>query len=259
MPRAPGIHEWLLGVRSEEVKEDIVDGLIADGDEITLLAGRPGTGKTNICLYLALCLATGTPFFGFATKRVEVTYLGFEGARTKLADRLEKIMKSFHNPHSYFHFDKIKPTKIDDKLIERIKGSKVVIIDPLRYLVEGDFCRPQDASNFIIKLKEVAANEKLTWVLSHHIRKPQSGILIDKDDIYQLKGATEYVDVATTVLLLERTKHKPGPKTQEQQEDSYEGYTLYFAKARDAINEIPPMKLRFDREKLIYFKVEGKK
>jgi len=256
MPEAPKVGDWLMAVSYEEDKEDYIDSLIPNGNDVSLLAGRPGTGKTNLCLYMALCLATGVPFFGFATQRVKVTYLGFEGSRIKMASRLDKIMREFKNPGDYFHFELVKPTSQDrlgSKFTEHIHGSQVVILDPLRYAVDGDFMRPQDASNFITKLKQIAISEELTFVLCHHIRKPQGYVRIEPDDLYQLKGATEYVDAATTVLLFEKTKLKPGPKTGNQE---IESYTLYFAKTRDAINDIPPVKLHFNRDKLIYERLE---
>lgn len=253
MLKARSVSEWLTAVRSKPYTPDLIEDLIPNGNELTLIAGRPGSGKTNLVLYMALCLATGTPFFGFATKQVEVTYIGFEGAETKLANRLEKIMKSFPDPGNNFHFEIIRPTKIDDSFVALIKGSPLVIVDPLRYLVEGDFCRPQDASNFLSKLKTVAITKNLCFVLCHHIRKPQAHIRIDPDDLYQLKGATEYVDAATTVMLFEKAKQKPGPKSKVATlEPPAVTHKLYFAKARDAIGDIPPMELHFNQDKLLF-------
>lgn len=253
MPKARSVGEWLTAVRSRAPIPDLIEDLIPNGNELTLIAGRPGSGKTNLALYLALCLATGTPFFGFATKQIEVTYLGFEGAETKLANRLEKIMRNFPNPGNNFHFEIIRPTKIGDDFVALVKGSPLVIIDPLRYLIEQDFCRPQDVSDFLSKLRTIAIVKSLCFVLVHHIRKPQAQIRIEPDDLYQIKGATEFVDAATTVLLLERAKHKPGPKSKIATLEPPEAtHKLYFAKARDAIGDIQPLDLHFNPDKLLF-------
>ena len=64
-----------------------------------------------------------------------------------------------------------------------------------------------------------------------HIKKPNEASLFNPGDVYSLKGASEYVDNATTVLLLERKRQGQGtagrfaPVSQDE-------LVLYFAKQR---------------------------
>ena len=77
-----------------------------------------------------------------------------------------------------------------------------------------------------------------------HIKKPNEASLFNPGDVYSLKGATEYVDTATTVFLLERRRQGQGaagrfaPVNQEE-------LILYFAKQRLAQDStLQPITLR---------------
>ena len=64
-----------------------------------------------------------------------------------------------------------------------------------------------------------------------HIKKPNEASLFSPGDVYSLKGATEYMDAATTVLLLERkkqTQSRGGLFVPVDENDQ----VLYFAKQR---------------------------
>lgn len=57
----------------------------------TLLAGHGGVGKSGIALHLAVCIASGTPFFGMDTERRRVLYLSCEDRESVLHWRLARI------------------------------------------------------------------------------------------------------------------------------------------------------------------------
>jgi RecA-family ATPase len=66
-------------------KDFIIDQLISsDSNGYGVIAGRTGLGKTNMGLNLGFCLSLGKPFFGLATKKSRVIYLGFEGGESNL-------------------------------------------------------------------------------------------------------------------------------------------------------------------------------
>lgn len=58
--------------------------------EPTLLAGDGGTGKSNVALNLAVCVATGAPFFGEPIERRRVAYLSFEDPEPVIHWRLAR-------------------------------------------------------------------------------------------------------------------------------------------------------------------------
>ena len=250
------LKEWIKMIQRQPQREDLINQLLPNGSGIMLLAGRPGVGKTNLALLLGLCLASGKPFLGFSCKRATVTYLAFEMADDKYLARFDKLLPQF--PSSVvdnFRFARILPTKlkqVDSDFLSLLTGASIVIIDPLRYLVAGDFIKPQDAATFISIINEIARKYDISFILIHHVKKPQGFLRVEPDDLYQLKGATEYVDAATTVLLLEKAKIS----FSKGFGSSKDRYILYFAKTRDALAEIEPVKLVFNRDKLLFEKEE---
>ena len=95
-----------------------------------------------------------------------------------------------------------------DELKRLVTGLEVAIIDPLRPLVCGDWMKPADASNFLENLREVQNDTGTTIILVHHIRKPDRKIRVLPENLqFEIKGATEYVDGAATVLLLDRPRN----------------------------------------------------
>lgn len=255
-------NEWIEAVRKMPKRDDLIEELLVDAPrphEFILLAGRTNIGKTNLALYLAYCLATGMPFFGLKCKKTTVGYLGFEGTVTKMVDRLEKIRQNFPDPGDNFRFELCPPFVLERKLTEfesKVAGCRVIILDPLRYLVAGDYCKPKDAIAFIALLQSELDKLGATAIIVHHIKKPNPLLLIEPGDLYQMKGATEYADAATSVLMMERTRqgHKPGGGFAPVNPDAV---TLYFAKHRDAVGELEPIKLRFNRDKLLFERVES--
>uniref|UniRef100_A0A6M3XV90 Putative ATPase domain containing protein n=1 Tax=viral metagenome TaxID=1070528 RepID=A0A6M3XV90_9ZZZZ len=248
--------QWKEMIQREPESNDIIKDILPSGStEYLLICGRSGIGKTNLALYLAFCLATEQPFFSHKTKRTRVGYLAFEGQQRKLLARFDKLSKSFPDPSDFLLVERSLPFKLHNqgitKLTRIIEGLDVVIIDPLRYVVYEDYMKPEPASNFISALKECCAKTGTVAILLHHIRKPDKRIKVHPEDLqYEIKGATEYVDAAVTVLLLERTS---------QRRNKTGGYgsnpddrILHFVKVKDAPAEFDPLNLRFNRDTLLF-------
>jgi hypothetical protein len=66
------------------------DGLITEGG-FALLYGRPGLGKTWAVLELALCVARGEPWYGFATRQTRVGILQLELPLYFVQQRLREV------------------------------------------------------------------------------------------------------------------------------------------------------------------------
>jgi len=246
-------------MEGREKAPDLIEELLPDAYEFMLLAGRTGIGKTNLALHLAYCLATGTPFFGLKCLKTTVGYIAFEGTIDKMVDRLKKIGGNFADPDDSFRFQLSPPFVLERKLEQFsswVSGCRVIILDPLRYLVAGDSCKPPDAIRFISLLKGKLVELKTTAIICHHIRKPNAASLMEPGDLYEMKGATEYADAATSVLMVERTRqgHNPGGGFAHVNPDSI---TLYFAKHRDAVGELQPINLQLNREKLIFEQISS--
>ena len=248
------VEDWISQVRSKPQVPDLVEELIHAAPSLVLLGGRTGIGKTNLVLQLAFSVATGVEFLGLRTHQADVGYLGFEGAPDKMANRLEKLGLSFSGWEGHLRFAVRPPLKLEGneaQFLAMFEGTGLAILDPLKYLVLGDYIKPADAQRFLTHVLRLASELGAPILISHHIRKPDMRGLFEPGDLYELKGAGDYVETATTVMLLERERqgHKPGGGFAPVNPDNA---VLYFAKARDAVASLDPIPMRFDRERLLF-------
>ena len=250
------VDQLLEDIKKEPPSDDIIKDLLPDSvTAYMLICGRSGIGKTNLVLYLAFCIATGRKFFSLETKQKIVGYLSFEGAQHQIAKRFDKLKQHFGSAGDHLHWEHSMPIKLNskgkDNLKRLISGLEVAIIDPLRPLVTGDWMKPADASTFLENLREVQNDTGTTIILVHHIRKPDRKLRVLPEDLqFEIKGATEYVDGASTVLLLDRPRHSRDDSGRFQ--SNSDDRMLYFPKVKDAPAEFQPMRLRFCRDELLF-------
>jgi hypothetical protein len=146
--------------------------LVSAGD-LMVIGGSEGIGKTLLITHLALCLASGEPFF-----RLEV----IEPIHTYLI-QMELPYERFKKRHWPLieHFkDRIKHTltihkdprsiKVNNQFFNDIRdvGAKVVIIDPFTH-VWGESYEQQ--SKAMTDLVDFARAEQVAFILTHHRRK----------------------------------------------------------------------------------------
>ena len=241
--------------------EDILPNSPAD---YALMVGRSGIGKTNEILHTLFCLASGKNWYGHSVKQCKVGYIAFEGAESKMLDRLEKLCLTYPEADigDNFRLTRIPAFKMIgdgvkefDRLVE---GLQVVALDPLKYIVAGDYTKPADANVFLTNLKEHAVKMNVLPILVHHIRKPDKRIKIRPEDLmYEVKGAGDYVESANTVLLMELAKQTRGAGGKFGTQ-SAEDRVLHFCKVKDSPAELFPLKLRLNRETLLFQQIIDK-
>ena len=244
-------------ILSRPEANDLIQDLLPDSSSAyMLICGRSGIGKTFLGLNLLFCLAAGVPFLSHKTKQCEVGYLSMEGSDRKILKRFDTLAASFpEGTEDHIRWEHTTAITLTDegyeRLAEIITGLDVVVIDPLRPLVPGDYTTPKDANAFLKKLQELQNETSTRIILIHHIRKPDKRLKVQPEDLqFEVKGASEYVEAATTVLLLERA---PQPK------DDYGKFLptnddriLYFSKVKDAPTDLLPNTLRFNRDTMVF-------
>ena len=179
---------WRQKVIADPPTEDLIKDILPNAcTEYMLVCGRAGIGKTNLVLYLAFCLATGTPFLSHKTKQCRTGYLGFEGTPRKLLARFDKLQDSFQDPGDFLLVERSLPFKLSrtdtDKFTRKIEGLEIIIIDPLRYIVCDDYTKPEAASTFISTLRECCAKTGTIPILVHHVRKPDRRLTVRPEDL----------------------------------------------------------------------------
>nr|RDS94489.1 hypothetical protein DWF04_18385 [Cereibacter sphaeroides f. sp. denitrificans] len=85
--------DWSSDDEDVEVP-DIVEGLVAD-EEVTLLGGHGGIGKSYLALQMAFAVALGQPILGCVTRQSRVLYYSAEDDRKRLTRRSRKIADRF--------------------------------------------------------------------------------------------------------------------------------------------------------------------
>ena len=237
--------------------DDLIQDLLPNSSSAyMLLCGRSGIGKTFLALNVLYCLASGLPFLSHKTKQCKVGYLSMEGSDRKILKRFDGLSSSFPKEaeeNIYWHHT--TAITLTDKglqeMAEIITGLDVVIIDPLRPLVPGDYTSPKDANTFLKRLQLLQNETSTRIILIHHIRKPDKRVKVQPEDLqFEVKGAAEYVEAATTVILLERAVQPRDGSGHWL--PSGDDRILYFVKVKDAPTDFTPVTLRFNREKMLF-------
>lgn len=244
-------------ISSRPQEDDLIKDLLPDSKSAyMLICGRSGIGKTFIGLDILYCLASGLPFLSRKTKQCKVGYLSMEGSETKIMDRFDTISKSFPDgTESNIRWEHSLPITLNESGISKLKGIlaglEVALIDPLRPLVAGDYTSPKDANTFLKNLQLIQNETGTKLILIHHVRKPDKRYKVQPEDlIFEVKGASEYVEAANTVLLLERASQPKDhfgkflPKTDDKM--------LHFVKVKDAPSGEKPITLRFNPDTWLF-------
>jgi len=161
-----------------------------------------------------------------------------------MKERYDKIKQWFPPTEGRLFFGMMpisNPRDMLDDIFNETEECNILILDPVKYLVSGDYLKPHDAAVFVRQFKENLTLHKKTAIISLPIRKPNEQSLIQPGDVYQMKGATEYADSATSILLLEKKAYKSSDRV-----------VLHFAKHRIASKQLKPIDLRFRRKRCMF-------
>lgn len=229
--------------------EYIVEQLMRPDSGYGIIAARTGLGKTNLMLNLSFWLALGNPFFKLDVRKSKVCYFAFEGGEDNLRDRyLRLIVREPYPELGWLQVDRIDSLVLleknnRDRFKKMIEPFDVVLLDPIKWMVGADYTKPGRAAEFTKALTEILHKEGKVAIISMQIRKRDPRVKIEPGDLFELKGAADYVEDAAFALLLERSELR-GKHVATQLKDRY--LTLYFAKHREATTDLDPIELYYD-------------
>lgn len=130
--------EDLLNDTSVVLPPEIIKGLLHQGTKAVLASGSKDR-KTWILMCLALCVASGTPFWGLPVTPGRVLYINFEIPRAFFKIRLAKLCEALgiKKPRD-FHVWNLRGKAahlgiLMPKIIERVKrlGYVLIVVDPI--------------------------------------------------------------------------------------------------------------------------------
>jgi hypothetical protein len=208
-PPEIGMSSNILCAKVFEPPNYVVPGYIVEG--LTLLAGKPKSGKSWMMLDVGLAVARGAFTFGDVyCAPGDVLYCALEDNKRRLQRRLNKLLNGQPAPKrlrllSAGEMPLMSAGCLDmiQTWIEQVETPKLVVIDVLakvrdrrqkdQGLYDADYAAMQG-------LKAIADEYGIAIVVIHHLRK------MDADDpLDQVSGTTGLAGSADTVLVLNRT------------------------------------------------------
>ena len=177
----------------------IVEGLIPMG--LHLLTGAPKIGKSWLALELALCVSSGRPFWGYATRRCSVLYLALEDTLSRIQGRIWKLSDTA-SERLYFALNSLGVADgLMDQLgdfVESHGETGLVIIDTLQKVRTPSRDNAYAADyNDVSVLKSFADAHELAVLVVHHTRK-----MGDADVFNTVSGTTGITGSADSTFVL---------------------------------------------------------
>jgi len=156
----------------------IVDDLVTNSS-VNVIYGEPGSKKTYTALSLAVCVATGQNWLGFKTRKNAVLILDEESGEKRLSRRLgEAIRGESGDTTCLIFYTSLAGFKLDDPvdpiliqaLIEQ-SGARLVIIDALADIMDGDENDKKDVQPVFNALRKIAERTDSAILVIHHSNK----------------------------------------------------------------------------------------
>lgn len=232
-PKLGRLNATVLLAKKLPTIEHIVPGYIQPG--LSIVAGKPKTGKSWLSLSLAVAVATGGRALGnVPVKQGSVLYLALEDNERRLQQRLRQILQNQEVDLDDLYLETECP-RLDAGGAEAIRewvdateDARMVIVDVFTKI------RPERNSSdtgyesdyrALAPLKQLADETGIAVVVVHHTRK-----MAAEDPFETVSGTNGITGAADTILILDR---------------GGQGTTLY-ARGRD-IEEIETA-LLFDKQ-----------
>lgn len=214
----------------------IIPGYLPEG--LTLLCGKPKSGKSWLALGLAVAIASGGRAFGsipMEEYRGKVLYLALEDNERRLKERLTKLCQGAAFPKDLFYTTEIeRGVKGVNKIsawLTKYTDAKLVVIDTFvsfRGKTGGKPVNEYDRDSGDMQvLQQLAGKFGVGIVVIHHLRKA-----VAEDDFDTISGTLGLTGKADTNLILKRGRG--------------EADAILKGTGRDLENDID-LALKFDR------------
>jgi archaellum biogenesis ATPase FlaH len=164
----------------EEVSYCVEGFLPASG--LSVLAGKPKTGKTTLVRQLAVAVAQGNLFLGRKTQKGSVLYLAMEEKESEVSAHFQALGLSSSDPVGIICGAVPKPQAVAmlEATLKPSENVSLVIIDPLfRFCGVRDSDAYVEVGNALEELLEIARNYNVHVLTAHHMKKKETDDIID--------------------------------------------------------------------------------
>ena len=189
------------------VPKELVTGIIHRGAKV-VIGGGSKSYKTWLLLYLALCVANGLDWLGFATTKGHVLYINLEIQRVFFRGRLVEIKQAIGGSEAGLDVWNLRGHAADISLLigevlERV-GSKydLIVIDPIYKVLGGrDENAAGDVGGLLNELERLAVQSGAAVVFGAHFSKGNQSA---KESIDRIGGSGVFARDPDTIMVLTR-------------------------------------------------------
>jgi archaellum biogenesis ATPase FlaH len=197
----------------------LVDKAIPAGGLVGMY-GQPGVGKSFISIDLAMCVATGTPWFSREVAQGFVIYISAEGG-TGIGKRVLAWLAT-HQIHPQdaniawlvesipVSTDSTQMGQLLDRIVDEVRRHpSLIIIDTLARCFDGDENLQEDMGRFIAGVDLLRKELGCTVLVVHHTRL----------DGNRERGNTSFRGAVDTMIAIERSDDLIELKCNKQKDD----------------------------------------
>lgn len=194
----------------QEEADWVVEDLVTTG--LHLLVGPPKVGKSWMSLDMAICVAQGDQFLGFAAVKSDVLYLALEDQRHRIKTRAWKLLDETSGNVDFA----VAAEKVASGLIPQIENylgehpaTKLVIVDTFQMVrdARNDSAYAADYKD-LTPLKQLADRARIAIVVVHHTRKQA-----DADVFNMVNGTNGIMGCADSTMVLSDVSRAEGNAT----------------------------------------------
>lgn len=170
-------------------QSEYIEKILKGEGKISLLSGAPKSGKSTLALNFAKCIASGTPFLGFKTRKSSVLYISLDSEVDTISQKINALNVQ-SDLNLYFITDIYIQLGNDDDLnlnediptllevlevaLNKINDLKIVILDMfdnVRTLTDYNQYSNEKLRSDLDFVKGIAKNLDLHILLLNHDRK----------------------------------------------------------------------------------------
>lgn len=256
--------EELLFHKSSDIKSKPIDwlwkGKIAKG-KITIIAGEPGLGKSQVSLYLASVVSNGGNFpGGYSCNPGTVLLFSAEDAAADTINPRLQALGANGEKIFIFHtvsvekgkqkaFDIKNDLQLLSNALKTFKDTSLIVIDPITaFLGETDSNSNSEVRELLRLLSELAEEHNVAMLIVSHPNKSTGGSIMNK-----IMGSLGFVAAARAVYMVIKDKENSDRRLMLNLKNNIaidKGGFAYRLEGVDLGHEITTSKVVWEKEEI---------